>query len=114
MVHLDKDIEMVYIEGHMKVFGKTELVSMMVQSYVEEGVHRHMVVVVASRNEVHHNHCLGMHREMVVAHSILEEVVAKMVDHMLEPPPTFDCPILDACFYCSFYFLQHNLNQTHS
>ncbi|KAL4344781.1 hypothetical protein AHAS_Ahas11G0212700 [Arachis hypogaea] len=76
--------------------------------------HRCMVVVVDCHREVHHIHCLGMHHGMVVAHSTLEEVIAKMVAHKLEAPPTFDCSILDACSQCSFHSLQQNLNQTHS
>ncbi|KAL4275304.1 hypothetical protein AHAS_Ahas20G0093800 [Arachis hypogaea] len=87
---------------------------MVVQSYVEEGVHRHMVVVVDRHEEVHHNHCLDMQHGMVVPHSMLVEVVAKRVVHKLEAPPTFDCPMLNACSHCSFHSLQHNLNQTHN
>ncbi|KAL4329772.1 hypothetical protein AHAS_Ahas13G0333500 [Arachis hypogaea] len=87
---------------------------MVVQSYVEEGVHRHIVVVVGSHKEVHCIHCLGMHHEMALARSALERVVATEVVHKLEAPPTFDCPNLDACSHCSFHSLQHNLNQTQS
>ncbi|KAL4329300.1 hypothetical protein AHAS_Ahas13G0286300 [Arachis hypogaea] len=86
----------------------------MVASYIEEGVHRHMVVVFGSHKEIHHIHCLGMHHGMALAHSASEEVIAKMVDHKLEVPPTFDCSILDACSHCSFHSLQHYYNQTHS
>ncbi|KAL4329320.1 hypothetical protein AHAS_Ahas13G0288300 [Arachis hypogaea] len=32
----------------MRVFGSRRLVSMVVQSYVEDGVHRHMVVLVGN------------------------------------------------------------------
>ncbi|KAL4315060.1 hypothetical protein AHAS_Ahas15G0147300 [Arachis hypogaea] len=73
-----------------------------------------MVVVIGSHEEIHHNHCLGMHHRMVVAHSTLEEVVAKRVDQILVTPPIFDCPILDAGLHCNLYFLQHNCNHTHS
>ncbi|KAL4288044.1 hypothetical protein AHAS_Ahas19G0246800 [Arachis hypogaea] len=98
----------------MKVFGKMGLVSMVVQSYVEEGVHRYMVVVVDCHEEVHHNHCLDRHHGMVVAHSALEEVVAKRVDQILVTPPIFDCPILDGSLHCNLHFLQHNCNRTHN
>ncbi|KAL4394859.1 hypothetical protein AHAS_Ahas02G0194100 [Arachis hypogaea] len=73
-----------------------------------------MVGLVGNYKEVHHRYCLHMHHGMTLAHSMLVEVVAKMVDHKVEVPPTFDCPILDACSHCSVHFLQHNLNQTHS
>ncbi|KAL4300857.1 hypothetical protein AHAS_Ahas17G0242800 [Arachis hypogaea] len=72
------------------------LVSMVVKDYIEEGGHRHMVVMVDNHKEVHHNHWIGMHHGIVLAHSTLEEVVSMKVDHMLEAPPTFDCSILDA------------------
>ena len=39
----------------MKVVGKKGLVSM-VESYVEGMDHRHMVVVLESHKEIHHNH----------------------------------------------------------
>ncbi|KAL4344002.1 hypothetical protein AHAS_Ahas11G0134800 [Arachis hypogaea] len=87
---------------------------MVVQNYVEEGVHRHMVGLVGNYKGVHHSYCLGTHFGMALAHSKLVEVVAKRVVHKLEAPSTFDCPILNACSHCSFHFLQHNLNQTHS
>ena len=77
----------------MKVNGEKGLVSLVVQSYVEERVHRHMVVVVDSP---------------------LEVVVAMRVDQILVAPPIFDCSNLDACSHCNFFFLQHNCNQTHS
>ena len=77
----------------MEVNGGKGLVSMVVQSYIEEGVHRHMVVVVDSP---------------------LEVVVAMRVDQILVAPPIFDCSNLDACSHCNFFFLQHNCNQTHS
>ena len=77
----------------MKVNGGSWLVSVVVQSCVEERVHRHMVVVVDSS---------------------LEVVVAMRVDQILVAPPIFDCSNLDACSHCNFFFLQHNCNQTHS
>ena len=77
----------------MEVIGGKGLVSMVVQSHVEERVHRHMVVVVDSP---------------------LEVVVAMRVDQILVAPPIFDCSNLDAYFHYSFLFLQHNYNQTHS
>ncbi|KAL4277000.1 hypothetical protein AHAS_Ahas20G0263400 [Arachis hypogaea] len=86
------------------------LVSMVVQNYVEEGFHRHMVGLVGNYKGVHHIHCLGMHLGMDLAHSKLVEVVAKRVVHKLEAPPTFDCPNRDAYSHCSFHSLQHNLN----
>ncbi|KAL4365804.1 hypothetical protein AHAS_Ahas07G0142700 [Arachis hypogaea] len=73
-----------------------------------------MVVVVDCHEEIHHNHCLGMHHIMVVAHNTLERVVAMEVVHKLVAPPTFDCLNLDSCSHCSFHSLQYNLNQTHS
>ncbi|KAL4337446.1 hypothetical protein AHAS_Ahas12G0111000 [Arachis hypogaea] len=91
-----------------------ELVSMVVEGYTEEGVHRYMVVVVDCHEEVHQDHCLSMHHGMVIAHSTLEEVVAKRVDQILVAPPIFDCPILDANLHCNLHFLQHNCNHTHS
>ncbi|KAL4276750.1 hypothetical protein AHAS_Ahas20G0238400 [Arachis hypogaea] len=100
--------------GHMEVFGGMRLVSIVVEGYVEEGVHRHMVVVVDNHKEVHYSHWVGMHHGMVLAHSTLEEVVAMKVDHMLEAPPTFDCSILYAYPHCSFHSLQYSLNQVHS
>ncbi|KAL4356672.1 hypothetical protein AHAS_Ahas09G0110100 [Arachis hypogaea] len=87
---------------------------MVVQNYVEEDVHRHMVVVVGSHKEVHHIHCLRMHHGMALARSTSERVVAMEVVHKLEAPPIFDCPNLDVCSHCSFHFLQHNLNQNQS
>jgi len=106
MVDMDYD--------HIEVFDCRGLVSMVVQSYIEEGVHRHMVVVVGSHEEVHHSHRIDMHLGMALAHSMLEEVVAKKVVHKFEAPPTFNCPNLDACSHYSFHSLHHNLNQTHS
>ena len=77
----------------MVVFGGEGLVSMVIQSHVEERVYRHMVVVVDSP---------------------LEVVVAMRVDQILVAPPIFDCSNLDACSHCNFFFLQHNCNQTHN
>ncbi|KAL4371649.1 hypothetical protein AHAS_Ahas06G0186900 [Arachis hypogaea] len=73
-----------------------------------------MVVVVNNHKEIHHNRWIGMHQGMALVHSALKEVVAMKVDHRHMAPPTFDCPILDACFHCNFHLLQHSLNQTHS
>ncbi|KAL4394138.1 hypothetical protein AHAS_Ahas02G0122000 [Arachis hypogaea] len=97
----------------MRVFGGKELVSMVVQNDVEEGVHRHMVVVVDNQKSAHHSHFLDMHHRMVVD-SPLEVVVAMRVDQIFVAPPIFDCSNLDACSHCNFLFLQHNCNQTHS
>ena len=55
------------------------LMSMVVQSHVEESVHRHMVVVVDNQERAHHSPYLDMHHRMVVD-SPLEEVVATRVD----------------------------------
>ncbi|KAL4337369.1 hypothetical protein AHAS_Ahas12G0103300 [Arachis hypogaea] len=85
---------------------------MVVQSYVEEEVHRHMVGLVGNYKEVHHSYWIYMHLGIDLAHSKLVEVVAKRVDQILEAPPIFDYPILDASFHCSFHSLQHGLNQT--
>ncbi|KAL4276347.1 hypothetical protein AHAS_Ahas20G0198100 [Arachis hypogaea] len=90
------------------------LVSMMVEGYIEEGVHRHMVVVVDNHKGVYHSHLIGMHLEMALAHSTFGRVVAKRVDQILEASPIFDCSILDACSYCSSHFLRHSCNHTHS
>ena len=97
----------------MEVNGGKGLVSMVVQSHVEERVHRHMVVVVDNQKSAHHSHCLDMHHRMVVD-SPLEVVVAMRVDQILVAPPIFDSSNLDAYFHYSFLFLQHNYNQTHS
>ena len=40
----------------MEVFVDMGLVSMVVEGYIEEGVHRHMVVVVDNHNKGHHIH----------------------------------------------------------
>jgi len=129
VVHLDRDMEVVlYVvhmahkvvgmvdmgKGHMEVFGGKGLVSMVVQSYVEEGAHRCVVVGIDCHEKVHHNHCLSMHHGMVVSRSTLEGVVAKRVDQILVAPPIFDCPNLDACSHCNLLFLQHNYNHTRS
>ncbi|KAL4350280.1 hypothetical protein AHAS_Ahas10G0126200 [Arachis hypogaea] len=89
------------------------LVSTVVQSYVVEGVHRYFVVGIDCHEEVHHNHCLGIHHGTVVD-STLEVVISKRVDQILVAPPIFDCPILDESLHCNLHFLQHNCNQTHS
>ncbi|KAL4276204.1 hypothetical protein AHAS_Ahas20G0183800 [Arachis hypogaea] len=88
----------------MVLFGSRGLVSMVVQSYVEEGVHRYFVVRVDCHEEVHHNHCLGKYHIMVVD-SALEVVVAKRVDQILVALFIFDCPILDPSFHCNLLFL---------
>ncbi|KAL4321428.1 hypothetical protein AHAS_Ahas14G0109500 [Arachis hypogaea] len=94
----------------MEVFDCRWLVSMVVQNYIDEGVHRHMVGLVGNYKRVHHSYWIDMHLGMALAHSTLVEVVAKRVVHKLEAPSTFDCPILDACSHCSLHSLQHNLN----
>ncbi|KAL4391542.1 hypothetical protein AHAS_Ahas03G0255500 [Arachis hypogaea] len=91
----------------MEVNGGKGLVSMVVQNYVEKGVHKHMVVVINNQKDAHHSQWIGMHLGMALAHSMLEEVAAKKVVHKLE---AFDSPIHDACSPCSFHSLQHNLN----
>ncbi|KAL4357341.1 hypothetical protein AHAS_Ahas09G0177000 [Arachis hypogaea] len=97
----------------MEVNGGKGLVSMVVQSYVEEGVHRHMVVVVDNQKSDHHSHCLDMHHGTVVD-SPLEVVVAMRVDQILVASPIFDCPILAASCHYNLLFLQHNCIQSHS
>ncbi|KAL4287610.1 hypothetical protein AHAS_Ahas19G0203400 [Arachis hypogaea] len=72
------------------------------------------LVEVGCHKKVHHNHCLGVHRRMVVAHGTLEEVVTEMVDQILVAPPIFDCSNLDAYSHYSFHSLQHYCDQTHS
>ncbi|MED6207655.1 hypothetical protein PIB30_037706 [Stylosanthes scabra] len=65
---------------HMEMFGRMGLVSKVDEGYVEEGVHRHMVVVeVGNRKRVHHIHWIGTHDGMV--HNRPGEVVAMKVDH---------------------------------
>ncbi|KAL4329944.1 hypothetical protein AHAS_Ahas13G0350700 [Arachis hypogaea] len=97
----------------MVVFGGKGLVSMVVQNYVEDEVHRYFVVGIDCHEEVHHSHCLGSYHRMVVD-SALEVVVAKRVDQILVAPHIFDSSNLDVYFHYSFLFLQHNCNQTHS
>ena len=60
----------------MEVNGGSWLVSVVVQSCVEEVVHRHMMGLVGNYKKVHHNYCLDMHCGMVVVHGILEGVIA--------------------------------------
>ena len=124
----------------MEVNGEKGLVSMVVQSYVEEGVHNHRVglvgnykgvhhihhlgtlpgmaldysnlVEVGCHERVHHNYCLGMDHRMVVGYSALEGFVSKRVDQILVAPPIFDYFDLDACSHYSFYSLQQYWNQT--
>ncbi|KAL4329336.1 hypothetical protein AHAS_Ahas13G0289900 [Arachis hypogaea] len=67
----------------------------MVDSYVGDMAHRHMVVVLESHKRIHHSHWIDMHHRMAPLHSALVEVVAMRIDHMHMAPPTFDCPILD-------------------
>ena len=78
----------------MKVVGEKRLVSM-VEGYVEDMIHKHMVVVLESHKDVHHSHWIDMHHGMALAHSALVEVIAKRIDHMHMAPPNFDCSILD-------------------
>ena len=47
--------------GHMEVNGGRKLVSKVVQNYVVEGVHMHVVVVVDNHSKGHHIHWIGMH-----------------------------------------------------
>ena len=63
-------------EDHMMANGEKELVSVVVQSYVERMVYRHRVGLVGSYKVVHHIYQLGMHCRMVFVHDILEGVVA--------------------------------------
>ncbi|KAL4371498.1 hypothetical protein AHAS_Ahas06G0171800 [Arachis hypogaea] len=95
------------IEGHIKVVGKKGLVSV-VEGYVEDMAHRHMVVVLESHKWIHHIHWIDMHNRMALLHSALVEVVAMKIDHMHMAPPTFDYSILDIHLHCSSHFLQHN------
>ncbi|KAL4300180.1 hypothetical protein AHAS_Ahas17G0175100 [Arachis hypogaea] len=92
----------------MEVFDGMGLVSMVVEGFVKDRAHWHMVVVVNNHKEVYHNHWIGMHHGMVLVHSILEEVVAMKIDHMLVTPPTFDCFILVAYSHFNSHFLQHS------
>ncbi|KAL4391316.1 hypothetical protein AHAS_Ahas03G0232900 [Arachis hypogaea] len=91
-----------------------KLVSMMVEGYIVEGVHRHRVVDVDNYNEVHQSYWIGMYHGMVLAHNTFGKVVAKKVDQILKTSPIFDCSILDACSHYSFHLLQHSCNHTHS
>jgi len=120
----------------MEVNGCGWFVSMVVHSYVEEVVHRHMMELVGNYKGVHHiyylgtylgmaldhsslvevgyhekvhrNYCLGMHCRMVVVHGTLESVVAERVDQILVAPSIFDCFDLDACSCYSFHSLQQH------
>ncbi|KAL4315921.1 hypothetical protein AHAS_Ahas15G0233400 [Arachis hypogaea] len=97
----------------MEVNDGKGLVSTVVQSYVDEGVHRYTVVGVDCHEDIHHNYCLGKHHRMVVDNT-LHVVVAKRVNQILVAPPNFGCPILDPRSHCNFLFVQHDCNQTHS
>ncbi|KAL4391046.1 hypothetical protein AHAS_Ahas03G0205900 [Arachis hypogaea] len=99
MVDMDQD--------HMEAFGGKGLLSM-VDGYVEDVAHRHMVVVLDYHKEDHHSHLIDMYHRMALVHSALVEVVAKRIDHMHMALPTLDCSILYACLHCSFHFLQHS------
>ncbi|KAL4396792.1 hypothetical protein AHAS_Ahas01G0127300 [Arachis hypogaea] len=101
-------------KGHRKVNGEKGLVSRVVYNYIEEGVHRRVVVGSECHEKVHHNHCLGMHHGMVVACSTLDGVVAKRVDQILVAPPIFDCSNHDACCHYNLLFLYHNYNHARS
>ena len=79
---------------------------MVVQSYVEEVVHWHMMELAGNYKGVHHIYCLGMHCRMVVVHGILEGVVAESIDQILVAPSICDCFDLDACSYYNFHSLQ--------
>ena len=126
----------------MKVNGGKGLDSMVVQSYVEEVVHKDMVglvgnykgvyhihhlgtlpgmaldhsnlVEVVCHGGVHDNYCLVMHCRMVVVHGILEGVVAERVDQILMAPSICDCFDLDTCSCYSFHSFQQHQNQTQS
>ena len=78
----------------MKVVGEKRLVSM-VESFVEDMVHRHMVVVLESHKEIHHSHWIDMHHRMALLHSALVGVVAMRIDHKHMALLTLDYPILD-------------------
>ncbi|KAL4276141.1 hypothetical protein AHAS_Ahas20G0177500 [Arachis hypogaea] len=67
----------------------------MVDGYVGDMAHRHMVVVLESHKRIYHSHWIDMHHKMAPLHSALVEVVTMRIDHMHMAPPTFDCPILD-------------------
>ncbi|KAL4300242.1 hypothetical protein AHAS_Ahas17G0181300 [Arachis hypogaea] len=109
---------------------------MVVQSYVEEVVYKHMIglvgnykgvhhiyqlgmhlgvaldhsnlVDVVCPEGVHHNYCLGMHQRMVIVPGTLESVVAERVDQILVAPSISNCFDLDAYFHCSFHSLQQH------
>ncbi|KAL4300909.1 hypothetical protein AHAS_Ahas17G0248000 [Arachis hypogaea] len=126
--------------NHVIVFGNRGLVSMVVQSCVEEVVHKHMVglvgkgvhhihhlgtlpgmaldhsnlVEVGCHEEIHHNYCLGVHCRVVVVHGILEGVVTERVDQILVVPFISDCSDLGACSCYSFHSFQQYWNQTQS
>ncbi|KAL4350520.1 hypothetical protein AHAS_Ahas10G0150200 [Arachis hypogaea] len=80
----------------------------MVDGYVEDMAHRHMVVVLDSHEEDQHSHLIDMHHRMAFVHSTLVEVVAKRIDHVHMAPSTLDYSILDACLHCSSHSLQHS------
>ncbi len=63
-------------KGHMMVNGEKELVSVVVQIYVERMVYKYRVGLVGNYKGVHHIYQLGMHYRVVFAHDILEGVVA--------------------------------------
>ncbi|KAL4321989.1 hypothetical protein AHAS_Ahas14G0165600 [Arachis hypogaea] len=90
----------------MVVNGEKELVSVVVQIYVERMVYKHRVGLVGSYKGVHHIYHLGMHCRMVFVHDILEGVVAKRVDQILLAPSIFDCLDLDAYSCYSFHSFQ--------
>ncbi|KAL4357694.1 hypothetical protein AHAS_Ahas09G0212300 [Arachis hypogaea] len=79
---------------HMEVFGGIRLVSMVVESYIKEEIHRHMVVVVDNHKEVHHIHWIDMHLGLNYAHIMPEEVVAMKIVHILETLPPLIFPSL--------------------
>ncbi|KAL4287620.1 hypothetical protein AHAS_Ahas19G0204400 [Arachis hypogaea] len=97
----------------MKMVGERWIVSM-VDGYVGDMAHRHMVVVLGSHKRIHHSHWIDMHHRMALLHSAFVEVVAMRIDHMHMAPPTFDYHILDTHLHCSSHFLQYSCNHTHS
>ena len=127
-----------YGSGSNGVFGGKVLVSMVVQRYVGEAVHKHMaglvgnykgvhhihhlgmhpgmaldhsnLVEVGCHERVHHNYCLGIHHRTVVGYSALEGVVARRVDQILVAHSIFDSSNLDAYFHYSFHSLQQHWN----
>ncbi|KAL4306691.1 hypothetical protein AHAS_Ahas16G0203600 [Arachis hypogaea] len=81
----------------MEVFSDSvRLVSKMVEDYVEEVVHRHMVVEIGNHSKVYHIRWIGMHYGAGCNYNMPEEVVAMKMVHMLEAPLTFDSPTLNA------------------